>query len=234
MAHQEFTPEELLAEEWRPVTRFEAGAYEVSNIGRVRSWRQDHVTGKILRACPDSDGYLVLTLRPPKQTFKVHVLVAEAFIGPRPEGHEVNHIHPPKTNNAVSNLEWLTQLQNAQHATRTGLRQHGSGHYNAILTEEQVLDIRARLAAGHLQKDIAASFGVCDNLISMIARGRCWRHVGTPPPIERVNRDKTTAAQVAEVKARLAAGAFQTVIAKECNLARTVVGRIARGVHPLS
>jgi len=220
-------------EEWRPVTRFEDGAYEVSNLGRLRSWRRNRVTGTILRGCPDSDGYLMTTLYHPKRLVKIHQLVAEAFLGPRPDGCEVNHIHPPKTNNAVSNLEWLTPLENEEHATRTGLHPRGSMHPSAVLDETKVLAIRERLAAGSLQSDIGAEFGVTQHTIHLIATGRSWRHVGSPPTPTRVRRIRLTAAMAAAIKARLDRGESQSAVARDSDIARTVVGRIARGEHPI-
>jgi hypothetical protein len=51
----------------------------------------------------------------------VHQLVAEAFIGPRPKGRELNHKDGDMTNNIVANLEYVTHRENIQHARRLGL-----------------------------------------------------------------------------------------------------------------
>lgn len=106
-------------ERWK-VVEGTCGALEVSDLGRVKSNLRD---GRILKTNPDSKGYhrLRMTINRKKYAFKVHRLVAMAFI-PNPENKpQVNHIDGNKDNNAASNLEWVTSKENAQHALRTGL-----------------------------------------------------------------------------------------------------------------
>lgn len=92
----------LGAEEWRPVAGFE-GLYQVSNQARVQRVGKAAVKGqgqgggarigRILKQHTINGGYGVVQLwrdGSPK-TCLVHVLVAAAFLGPAPAGHEVNH-----------------------------------------------------------------------------------------------------------------------------------------------
>ena len=118
---------------WHPVVGFER-EYEVSDQGDVRrsgraarrgSGRGGGARiGRSIKAHEVSGGYLSVQLwrdgRPSMHL--VHRLVAAAFIGPRPDGYEVNHKDGNKRRNTVANLEYLTRSDNLRHAYRTGLR----------------------------------------------------------------------------------------------------------------
>ena len=99
---------------WKPIKDYE-GLYEVSNLGRVKSLNY-RGTGKwkILKNIECSNGYLVvvLTKNGKRKQFKVHRLVAEAFI-PNPENKPcVDHINTIRTKNYVWNLRWVTHEEN--------------------------------------------------------------------------------------------------------------------------
>jgi hypothetical protein len=122
--------ENLEGEIWCEIKDFE-GLYQVSNMGRVKSLKRE-VLGKmnstriifekLLSDRDNGKGYRVLELyKDSKRYFKkVHRLVAEAFI-PNPENKpEVNHIDTDKTNNCVTNLEWVTGKENSKHIYDAG------------------------------------------------------------------------------------------------------------------
>jgi hypothetical protein len=99
--------------------------YEVSNHGHVRSWLPWRGTPvpRALSTPLDSYGYpgVRLTAAGSEQrTVRVHVLVALAFIGPRPDGMEARHLDGDKTNVAVANLRYGTSSENRQDALRHG------------------------------------------------------------------------------------------------------------------
>jgi hypothetical protein len=97
------------------------GIYHISSYGRVKSLK----FGKEVMLKSNSvRGYLAVTiyLETGKRTTKtIHKLVANAFIENPYNKREVNHIDGDKLNNNVSNLEWMTRKENAQHGWDTGL-----------------------------------------------------------------------------------------------------------------
>ena len=109
------------AEKWLPALNFE-GVYEVSSYGRIRriGGGRGAKLGRILRPGVNrkEEGYLYLFLYKNCRStrYYVHRIVAGAFHGPRPEGHEVNHIDGDKQNCRADNLEWVTKKENARHA----------------------------------------------------------------------------------------------------------------------
>lgn len=102
--------------EWRKIDTHPG--YEISDDGRVRNI----ISGNVLHPWLNV-GYPMVQLfgYGIPQKFLVHRLVALYFIGPPPEGKiQVNHKDGTRTNNHVSNLEWVTAAENMQHAHRTG------------------------------------------------------------------------------------------------------------------
>lgn len=174
MTEQQFTPEELETEEWRRL-----GDYSVSSLGRVRreTTRTCAKAGMILK--PGMRGrYLRVSVN--HRSVSVHRLVAEAFLGPCPEGEQVNHKDCCKTNNRLSNLEYVTPVENVRHArARLGnWARRGSRHGLAKLTEAQIPVIRNLIASGTLtHREIGNRFGVCAATIDNIKAGKVWAHV---------------------------------------------------------
>ena len=114
-------------ESWRPVhdPRY-SGIYEVSDCGQVRSLGRyvnqsrgrgiRWIEGRILKQSTGSSGTRKVSLSRDgvEKTFKVHRLVALAWI-PNPDNlPEVDHKDEDRNNNHVSNLQWLTGQKNSE------------------------------------------------------------------------------------------------------------------------
>ena len=102
-----------MEEIWKIVT--DLPRYEISNFGRIRN----RYTLRVLKTNISKLGYeqLTITYNKVKHFRSIHRIVAEAFI-PNPDNKpEVNHIDEDKTNNSVTNLEWVTRKENINHGT---------------------------------------------------------------------------------------------------------------------
>tara|TARA_R110002020_G_scaffold318905_12_gene534589 strand:- start:1304 stop:1816 length:513 start_codon:yes stop_codon:yes gene_type:complete len=108
---------------WRDVKGFE-GIYQVSNYGRVKSLdkevRNNRATfirkGRILKPAPNTKGYLTVVLcdKGNNKTFKIHKLVAIAFLNHKPCGMDevIDHINEDKTDNRSWNLRKTSNREN--------------------------------------------------------------------------------------------------------------------------
>lgn len=112
-----------MAEEWKDIKDYE-GLYQVSSLGNVRSLYYNKE--RILADRFNKTGYLsvILSKKGKYKSFKVHRLVAQAFIPNLDNKPQVNHIDGNKKNNNVNNLEWVTIKENINHSWRTGLREN--------------------------------------------------------------------------------------------------------------
>jgi len=176
-----FTDEELQTEEWRPIPDYEA-LYSASNLGRLRAdTRQKgsiYPAGHILKpsASPRRQ-YLQVTLAgtKPRKTYFVHVLIARTFIGPRPEGQEVNHKDTIQTNNRALNLEYLTHAEHEAHAALHSQKAYGEKSNRATLKAADIPIIRAMTDIP--PQEMAIRFGVTVATIGKVRRRERWKHI---------------------------------------------------------
>jgi HNH endonuclease/NUMOD4 motif len=172
---------------WKPITiQFFRNFYDISSIGKVRRLVGGTGTfvGKILKPFSQSTGYLRVWLYAncKRQEFLVHKLVAEAFLGPRPKGKEINHKNGIKTDNRAENLEYVTRGENVRHAFRLGLYSQEPPHYRGEdhprhrITEKRVNLIRS-LWPTVSQRALARRFGVSQRTVLDILKWRTWTHI---------------------------------------------------------
>ena len=177
-------------EQWRDIAGFE-GLYQVSDLGRFRSFDkiraigrgQRLIPGRVLKPTLGFSGYWVLSLSDhsrQKRQYRAHRLIAQAFIPNPNKKPEINHKNGNRADNRLDNLEWVTASENHQHAFVTGLQvaRCGESHHNAKLTEFQVRVIRRLYEFGGItQTAIAALFNVAYQTIHVIVRHKRWKAV---------------------------------------------------------
>jgi hypothetical protein len=147
--------------------------YEINCLGQIR--RID--SGRIKTAVVAANGYLVVNLwRANKgRVYCVHSLLAEAFLGPRPDAETVNHIDGNRLNNSLDNLEYMSNAENARDMWRRGRGCAGERNGHSKLTADQVRAIHSRANAGERTCHLAKEYGVGSPIISQIKHGTRWQ-----------------------------------------------------------
>lgn len=107
-------------------------------------------TGKTLRPFTRKDGYKTVKLVDPKThkgyTINVHRFVAYCLVDGYEEGKVVNHKNGDRGDNRVTNLEWVTQRENIQHAKEVlGTRDY-SGEKHPMYGKKQSLEARKKMS----------------------------------------------------------------------------------------
>ena len=151
---------------WKDVPGYE-GHYQVSNLGRVKSFKRGKE--RMLKPGLGSKGYYLVVLWKGGEvkTHTIHRLVIRAFWGE--SKLDVNHKNGVKTDNRLENLEYCTKSENIQHAYDTDL-------IDKKLTRACVERIKYE-HQGMTQQSIAEIYGITRQLVSQIRSGKTWKHI---------------------------------------------------------
>jgi len=155
--------------------------YLLSNYGRV--W--DCLMNKEVPTQDNGRGYIKLKLAYYINWSQVsvldvymHRLVAFYFLyQPYCEKLEVNHINGVKSDNRVSNLEWVTRMENVIHAMNTGLVKTCENHWNSALKNDQVEEICKLITMGKTNREIADMFNIDIDLVIGIRNGHSYKNI---------------------------------------------------------
>lgn len=154
---------------WRKLKEFDN--FEISSDGRLRK------NGRLVKLGKTMDGYQQYAFRiNGKAKYKrIHALVLETFIGPRPPKHDCCHINGIPNDNRIENLRWCTRKENVQdsikHGTKAACQRHGS----AKLTNDQVKKIRQEYADGMTGYALAKKYNLARSAMHNIVIGRAWK-----------------------------------------------------------
>lgn len=167
-----------MIETWKPILGFE-DIYEVSDASRVRSLDRQvenggylrKLRGKILKSRRHPHyGYhqTKLSVQGKRHWFLTHRLVAEAFLGPLPDGYHTCHTDGDKDNNALTNLRYDTVKGNSRDRIIHGTHLRGDRCYNTKIPDRDLQKIKADPRPS---REVAAIYGVTPRHIRKIRQG---------------------------------------------------------------
>lgn len=170
-----------MEEIWKDIEEVK-GKYQVSNLGNIKSLSRN----KKMVLTQDKDGYLEIFMWKNKKKvhYRVHRLVAKAFIPNMENKAEVNHKNGIKSDNRVCNLEWVTKNENERHAYAIGLKHGMIGKDNPNSKSVIKYDLKMNKIATYvtikeagIKNNICAkSIGKCCNGKIKTSGGYIWKY----------------------------------------------------------
>lgn len=175
-----------MKEVWKDINGFE-GLYQISNHGRVSSVKRQGSQGGVLKfSIGHQHKYPYIRLQDvrtnKKESWLIHRLVAIHFILNPENKPQVNHINSIRDDNRVSNLEWVTNMENVIHSQKAGRFNHtGEDNNMSKLTTKEVVEIKLLQRKTNLNNSqIGRAYKVTRENIRDIRKGKLWKHTSTP------------------------------------------------------
>ena len=160
-------------EEWKWIDGF-IGVYQISNQGRLKSFKSNKDGRILLNNNAKGDYFRVVLCKDVRIRYtKIHELVAEAFIGERPQKHQIHHKDGNKQNNVVENLVYVSTREHNIETMRLNPNfVNGMINYNQNIRPKKILqyDLDGNLIAKYINSRQASdNTGVCQRNILQVA-----------------------------------------------------------------
>ena len=152
----------VIRERWKDIKGHD-GFYQISNYGRLKSFKHNKITGRIRKWSKNEFGYYFTQLSKNSKPQRVMAapLVGKHFIKNPFNKPYINHKDEIKTNNYYKNLEWVTDKENKR--------------YSSTLNDKKVNRIRTLYKSGkYTQEDLAAIYKFDRSYISYIVNYKNW------------------------------------------------------------
>lgn len=232
-------------EQWVELFCYDLGGkYAISSNQRIKTLVASNRFGKyalkkerIRKQYLNKEGYSQVSLYNKNnelKTYKVHRLMAWAFVKNPDNKPFVNHLNSKRHDNRPENLEWCTNSENQKHSVRFGnfpIR-FGESALVSKLKEKDVFDIlKSKLS----KKDLAKKYCVHKDTIENIFRGKTWSEITGILPITKTVKDRsgsnhylTTLSEKDVVRIYKSTESAKS-LAKKYGIGRTTIYAIRRG-----
>lgn len=166
------------------------------------------LTGNLRKPCVCKSGYAVISSRE-YGTLYCHRIIADCWL-PNPNNLEqVNHINGIKSDNTLSNLEWVTRSQNMKHAAKLGLLtlngKSGEESNLSIYTDEEIKEVCELLCQGYRNVDITKKTGIAASYIKDIKAGKSRKDIASNYEFPD-NRKRLSVSTIIWISEKIASG----------------------------
>jgi len=171
--YEDLSLKNIEGEIWKDIKGY-SGDYQISNYGRVKSFKKWHGTDvRILKQIEDKDGYFYVRLFNNKYKNKyIHHLVYKTFYKKANKNEIIHHIDENPKNNHLLNLKLMDKIEH------NSFHKSGERSKHSVLTEQNVWDIKKSLKFKlYTIKQLSWMFGVDHRTISYIKNGKNWKRI---------------------------------------------------------
>ena len=165
-----------MEEQWKKINNISTLNYSVSNLGRVRNDKTNHILSQHMTTT-SKRWYVNIK----NKSYNVARLVGFSFLDKPIDKNYITHIDGNKLNNRIDNLEWVNRSENEKHAFANHLKTPTRGELSGMakLTYQQVEEIRKKYNMGDKKKystrKLAKEYNVGKSTILYIVQGKTWK-----------------------------------------------------------